>query len=123
MRDGTEERGANSSRAIVGVACEVFEAAGSQESPAAVSDQADFAALACDFADARDARVSERVGESARVALGGREEEFEVFAAVERERESFVAGEPRVPEQRVDGETRGLDSRADAALAAEVREV
>src|ERR1044072_2957243 len=104
-------------------AAEVFEAAGPQESRAAVLNESDFASLARDFADACDAHAVELVGEFARVAFGDCEEQFEVFAAVERECERFVSVAACGLKLRVEWKTRGIYARADAALAAEVREV
>src|ERR1044071_3694733 len=92
-RAGSQTSSARDGRHSAARAAEVLEAAGSQESRASVVDEPDFAALARDFADARDADAAELVGELARVARGDGEEQLEVFAAVERERERFAVGD------------------------------
>ena len=83
------------------ISSEVLEAAGAKESRAAFAYEPDLAALARDFADARDAHAREFARELRSVALRDGEEEFEVLAPVEREPKRLAAGDSRGLKQRV----------------------
>ena len=68
--------------------------------------------------------VAQGAGQPAQVAWADGEEQLEIFAAVERELERVERAPPAEGDDgRVDGDAPGLYDRADAARAAEVREV
>jgi hypothetical protein len=73
----------------------VLEAAGPERAGAAVSDEGDAAAGGVDFADARDGHAVQLARQFRDVMRADGEEQLEVLAAVEREREGVGGGERR----------------------------
>src|SRR5207237_2291659 len=114
-------KGAHSSRVhacLVLISLEVLEPAGLEHMLSPASDDLDFPAPARYLADARDAHAAQLLRQLRRVARADGEEQLEIFAAVERERKRLVLIRRCGFQQRLDGQERGFDSRADAAPAA-----
>src|SRR5919197_6211019 len=102
---------------------EVLKPAGPERALPSVTNDCDFPAPGRDLADARRGHAADLPRQPRNVARAGGEEQLEIFAAVEGERNRVGLTHFGGFQQRVNGQERGVNARADAALAAQVREV
>src|SRR5436305_14821190 len=102
---------------------EVLEPARLKHVRSPAPNDLDLPARARYLADARRANAAQLLRQLRRVARADGEEQLEIFAAVERERKRLVLIRQCGFQQRLERQESGLDARADAALAAQVREV
>jgi hypothetical protein len=80
--------------------------------------------FACDIADVGRWHIANSAGQAAQVARADGKEQLEIFAAVQGEGERVErATTADVRNRRIDGQSRGFQKRARAALATEMSEV
>lgn len=123
-RDGLRNSLIDLDTDLLASATEVLETFGLKSPAARAFDQGDAFALVCDVADIGRGHAIDSSWQPSEVVRADGKEQFEIFAAVQRQHERVERASSADGRQtRINRDTRDFYARADTALFAQVREI